>query len=173
MRTRLHSQHGAALVTSLIVLGVLVLMGLTAVMVSNSQFRMAGNLQFQSTAMSDAESALAIAENWLPSNFTNEGFANPKVAGLYPEKTAPDPFTMAWTDQSSIKVDPIGNQRYTIELYAPNRPLPSNSVAQSAGYGESAPAPTVNVYRVTARGVSRAGATRLVQSYYTVRTQSK
>lgn len=171
MHGRSH-QRGASLVMSLIILGVLALMGVGAVMTANTQFKMAGNLQFQSTAMSDAESALAVAESWLPANFANEGFAEIKTPGLYPENKGPDLAAMTWNDSTSIKVDPSGNQRYIIELYAANRPLPSNSIAQSAAYGAPAATPMVNVYRITGRGVSRLGATRVVQSFFSVRTVS-
>lgn len=166
----LSSQRGSSLVMTLIVLGVLMLMGGTAVMVANTQFKIAGNLQFQSLAMSDAESALATAENWLPANYANAGFAELVTPGLYPINSGVNPTTMAWTDATSIKGDPAGNQRYAIELYIAQRPLPSNSVATCGSYGSPGACAYVNVYRVTARGVSRNGATRIVQSLFAVRT---
>ena len=171
-RNTLAHQRGMSLVMSLIVLGVLVMMGVSAVIVANTQFRMAGNLQFQTAAMSDAESALAVAENWLPANFADQAFAQAGTPGLYPTGTAPDPGTMTWDDTSSIKVDAAGNQRYMIELYLAGRTLPSNSVLQCSNYGTTAPCPKVNIYRVTTRGVSRLGATRVVQSLFAVRTAS-
>lgn len=174
MRTLLISsrESGASLVTALIVLGVLALMGISGVMIANTQFKMAGNLQFQTAAMSDAESAVAVAENWLPTNFANSAFMQPGTPGLYPPGTSPDPMTMTWDDATSISVDAAGNQRYMIELHLPARTLPSNSVVQCNAYGTSAPCPKVNVYRISGRGVSRAGATRLVQSYFAVRTSN-
>lgn len=165
-------QQGASLITSLILLGVLALMGIAGVMIANTQFRIAGNLQFQSAAMSDAESALAVAENWLPANYTHQGFADSGTPGLYPLGVTPDPVTMTWDDTNSIRVDPAGNQRYIIELYLAGRTLPSSSVVQCNTYGTSAPCPKVNVYRVSTRGVSRGGATRLVQSLFAVRTSN-
>lgn len=87
--TRKARQRGASLVTSLIVLSVVALMGLGGVMVANTQFKVAGNLQFQNAAMSDAESAIAVAENWLPSNIAHPGFAERTTVGLYPAGTAP------------------------------------------------------------------------------------
>lgn len=173
MRANRHSlsrQRGMSLVMSLIVVGALILMGVSAVMVANTQFKVAGNLQYQNIAMSDAESALAVAENWLPTNFANQAFAQTGTPGLYPTGTAPDPASMTWDDTNSIKVDAAGNQRYMIELYLAGRTLPSNSVLQCSNYGTNAPCPKVNVYRVTTRGVSRLGATRVVQSLFAVRT---
>lgn len=168
-RTR---EQGASLVTSLILLGVLALMGVAGVMIANTQFRIAGNLQFQSAAMSDAESALAVAENWLPANHTHKGFADLGTPGLYPLGTAPNPAQMKWDDTTSIRVDPAGNQRYMIELYLAGRTLPSSSVVQCNNYGTSAPCPKVNVYRIATRGVSRNGATRIVQSMFAVRVSN-
>ena len=165
-------QTGASLVTSLIILGVLALMGISGVLIANTQFKMAGNLQFQTAAMADAESALAVAESWLPENYTHQGFAQSGTRGLYPLGTAPDPVTMTWDDTTSISVDAAGNQRYMIELYLAGRTLPTNSVVQCNTYGTSAPCPKVNIYRISSRGVSRAGATRLVQSFFAVRTSN-
>lgn len=165
-------QKGAALVTSLVILGLLLLIGVSAVIVSNTQFKIAGNLQFQNIAMSDAESALATAENWLPANYTHQGFAESGTPGLYPLGTAPDALSMKWDDTNSIKADAEGNQRYMIELYLAGRTLPSNSVVQCNTYGMSAPCPKVNVYRISTRGVSRVGATRIVQSLYALRTSN-
>ena len=165
-------QTGASLVAGLVILGVLALMGISGVMIANTQFKMAGNLQFQTAAMADAESALAVAENWLPANYTDQGFAQTGTRGLYPLGTAPDPTTMTWDDTSSISVDAAGNQRYMIELYLAGRTLPTNSVVQCNTYGTSAPCPKVNIYRISSRGVSRGGATRLVQSFFAVRTSN-
>lgn len=165
-------EKGASLVTSLILLGVLGLIGIAGVMIANTQFKIAGNLQFQSAAMSDAESALAVAENWLPANHTHTGFAELGTPGLYPLGAAPDASTMKWEDSTSIRVDPAGNQRYIIELYLAGRTLPSSSVVQCNTYGTSAPCPKVNVYRISTRGVSRNGATRLVQSMFAVRVSN-
>ena len=165
-------QRGATLVTSLIILGVLALIGVSAVMVANTQFRMSANLQLQTLAMSDAENALSSAETWLLANYASNAFVEKTAAGIYPVNQEPNVATMTWDDTTSVKVDAAGNQRYIIAMYAPNRPLPSNSVSTPSAYGGAAPTPFVNVYRVTARGISRAGATRIVQTYFSVRTVS-
>jgi Tfp pilus assembly protein PilX len=169
MRSRA-KQRGAVLITGLIILGVLLLLGASAVTMSNTQFKLAGNLQFHNLALSDAESAVAAAESWLNINFADPGFSSVGQPGLYPAGTAIDPFTMKWDDTTSVKVDPDGNQRYAIELYMPGRTLPTSSVAQCNTYGTVAPCPKVNLYRISARGASRLGATKIVQSLYAVRT---
>ena len=163
-------QTGASLVTSLVILAVLAMLGIWGATIATTQMRMAGNLQFQSAAMSEAESALAVAENWLPGNFAHEGFARTGVPGLYPAGAAPDAASVTWDDSNSVRVDASGNQRYMIELYLAGRTLPTNSVVQCSNYGASGPCPKVNIYRITTRGTSRAGATRLVQSMFAVRT---
>ncbi len=165
-----HDERGAVLITSLIILGLLMLLSASAVMMSRTQFKVAGNTQFQSLALSDAESAIAAGENWLNTNFAAAGFSTTGHPGIYPAGTVIDPLTMKWDDATSIKVDPAGNQRYAIELYMPSRTLPTNSLGQCNSYGMVAPCPKVNLYRISARGVSRAGATKVVQSFYAVRT---
>ena len=76
---------------------------------------------------------------------------------------------MTWNDTNSVKVNNNDNQRYLIELYMPARRPPTASVQQCNTYGAVAPCPQVNVYRVSARGTSRLGATKIVQSLYAVR----
>lgn len=163
-------QRGASLVMSLIILVVLMLLGVSALMVSNTQSKLAGNLQFQTLAMFEAESALAQAENWLAQPANTASLATfGTVAGLYASGSNVNPLTMTWNDTNSIKVDSAGNQRYIIELYAQNRVLPGNSVA-TCGYAMPGPCPNVNLYQTTARGVSQLGASKHVQSLFALRT---
>lgn len=164
-------QRGAVLVTALIILGVLMLLGVSAVMIARTQLKLAGNTQFYNLAMSDAESAVAVAENWLNANYADAGFAGTTAkTGIYPAGTSIDPLTMRWDDSNSIKLDDAGNQRYVIELYMPSRTPPTTSVVQCGAYGAVAACPRVNLYRISARGLSRLGATKIVQSIYAVRT---
>ncbi|TXF11950.1 pilus assembly PilX family protein [Pelomicrobium methylotrophicum] len=162
-------QDGASLIVALVMLAVLMLMGVSAYVVSTNQFRMAANLQYQNVALANAESALATAENWIAANYNHPGFITRTPGGLYPTGTAPDPLTMTWDDSTSIKVDPSGSQRFMIELLAADRVLPSNSVGNCNVYGQSGPCPRVNVYRLTARGTSVLGTTKFVQSVFAVR----
>jgi len=164
-----HDQTGGSLVVSMIMLVVLMLMGVAAIVVSNTQYRMAGNFQFQNLALASAESALAQAETWINDNSGDGKFITRVAGGIYPQGTGPDPFTMTWDDTTSEKVGVLGSQRYIIEMLAPNRVLPSNSLV-TCTYGGSGPCPQVNVFRITARGVSARGSTKFVQSIYTVRT---
>lgn len=162
-------QRGASLLVALVMLAVLMIMGVSAYVASNTQFRMAANLQFQNIAVASAESALATAENWIAANYNNAGFTTRTAGGLYPVGTAPDPLTMPWDDTTSVKVDALGSQRFMIELLAADRVLPSNSIGNCNVYGMSGPCPRVNVYRLTARGTSILGTTKQVQSVFAVR----
>ena len=162
-------QSGSSLIVTMIMLVALMLMGVTAVVVSNTQFRMAGNLQFQNLAMSNAESAMAQAENWVGTNFADARFSARVSGGLYPANSNPDPYSMAWDDTTSVKVDASGSQRYVIEMLGADRVLPSNSVGNCNVYGMAGPCPKVNVYHITGRGTSVRGSVKLVQSIYSVR----
>ena len=164
------AQRGAALIVGLVVLGALLLLGIGAVTVANTQFKVSGNMQFQTIALTNAESAVATAENWLNTNFANPGFNTLTQAGLYPSTSLIDPLTMNWTDSTSIKLDAEGTQRYAIELYMPSRKPPMSSVTQCNAYGAVAPCSEVNLYRVSGRGTSTLGATKVVQTIYAVRT---
>jgi len=166
-------QHGSSLVVTMLMLVALMLMGVTAVVVSNSQYRMAGNLQFQNLAMNDAESAVAQAENWVgaDNHWSNSGFSTRGTGGLYPSTTSPipDPYTLAWDDNTSQNVvNSGGSQRYIIEVLGGCRPLPAASLANCAPYGGSASCTRVNVYRNTGRGFSARGTVKLVQSIFAV-----
>ena len=162
-------QAGSSLVVSMIMLVVLMMMGVGAIVVSNTQYRMAGNFQFQNLAMASAESALSQAENWVALNHTDPKLTARVVGGLYPMGTGPDAYTMDWDDTTSEKVDAGGTQRYMVEVLAADRVLPSNSITTCNVYGLSGPCPRVNVYRVSARGSSARGSTKIVQTVFTVR----
>lgn len=171
-------QRGASLVMSLIILVVLMLLGVSALMVSNTQQRLAGNIQLQALATAEAESALSQAENWLsqPANSGDLGPFGTGAGGLYAKDSlklsGKDPLTLTWNDGNSVAIPGTdGKQRYIIEVYAENRTLPGNSVG-NCGYGIPGPCPKVNLFRATARGVSSLGATKYVQSLFAVRTGS-
>lgn len=154
-------QSGSTLIISLVVLIVLMLLGVTAMTVSDTQYRLAGNLQFESFALNNAETAESTAEQWLETNA-----ATTPSAGSY---SLIDPFAMTWT--SSDPVPPVAvspNQSYVIGFV-------SRNASPLAGVGTDCYSPSnehnfdcVNTYLITARGQSARGATKLVQSYYAV-----
>jgi Tfp pilus assembly protein PilX len=162
-------QTGSTLIIALLVLVVILLTGLAAMNNSSSQFKMAANAQFESAALNKAETALATAEDWLSNNqnHKNAGFTNYQntTKYLYPIGQAVDDFlTMTWDDNNSISLNNDSTQRYLIELLA------QNMILHGADLGDDGRPSTgcskVNIYRITTRGQSARGATKLVQSIY-------
>lgn len=167
----LSKQRGSALIVTLAILTALSLIGISAITISKSNLRLAANLQFQNAAQNESESALAIAENWISTNYSNTAFfGGTAVAGLYPEGSNIDPLTHSWADANSIEVTGSnGRQRYVIEVFVTNRTLPSNSLGNCNTYNNPAPCPKVNVFRISARGTSLLGASRVVQTLFAAR----
>jgi Tfp pilus assembly protein PilX len=169
-------QAGATLAIALVVLAVLMLSGVAAMHLSNTQFRLAGNLQYQNAALNQAETAVAAAESWLATgdNFRAPGFDSYSTANsqLYPAdylaSRGLDPLTMTWQDGNSMKLDATGNQRYLIEMIGKNKRVLGSSLA--VGGRQSTGCNMVNVYRISARGASARGAAKTVQSVYTVKS---
>ena len=58
-------QRGATLVIALLVLVLIMMIGITAISTSDTQYKLAGNLQFEDSALNNAEAAVTAAENWL------------------------------------------------------------------------------------------------------------
>ena len=170
MRARCE-QSGSTLVMSMIVLIVLMLLGVTSMVVSDTQYRLSGNLQMEDTAMNNTETAINAAETWLASvnNFNNAGFTTYNsglTPHLYPPATVLDPLTMAWNDNSSLLV---GNtdQRYLIQMMSV--PIKTADSSQSFGEHSSSGCPKViSTFQITSRGASGRGALKFVQSYYRV-----
>jgi Tfp pilus assembly protein PilX len=174
---RRHSrQKGATLIIALLVLVLIMMLGVTAMTSSNTQFKLAGNLQFEDSAMNNTEAAITTAERWLStgSNYSNAGFTTYSSAtsphlhpiGHLAGLTAPanNPLTMTWNDTNSVEAS--STQRYMVELLSTNNRLLTSS--QATGSRTSTGCNQVNTYLITARGVSARGATKFVQSYYSV-----
>lgn len=173
------SQGGSVLLSSLMILILIMIIGITSMGISDIQFKLAGNLQFQSTAMASSETAVVEAESWLSTgtNYLDAGFttysnATPhlhpigRLAGL----TAPanDVLTMVWdnTNSREAATSAAGSQRYLVELLQQNVKLLGDDA--STGGRKSTGCSQVNVYRVTSRGISARNATRFVQTNYSV-----
>ena len=185
-------QRGATLVIALLILVLIMMIGITAVSTSDTQFKLAGNLQFEDSALNNAETAVAAAESWLSSgtNFSDPGFFTYDrgasahllpIGHLAAQVAVKDrsALTMDWVDNvddaskaNSISlVNSVTNvrnpaQRYFIELMSTNNRLQGSG----AGIGgrKSSGCNEVNTYQITGRGVSARGATKLIQSYYSV-----
>jgi Tfp pilus assembly protein PilX len=177
-------QQGATLVIAMLILVLIMMIGITAVSTSNTQFKLAGNLQFEDGAMNSAETAVTTAENWLATgtNFKDAGFTTydttkPELLpiGRLASRTSPNnnPLTMSWSDTSSRSVKSDGSldddtQRYMIELQSTGNRLTTSS--QVSGGRTSSGCNQVNTYLITSRGQSHRGATKFIQSFYSVLT---
>lgn len=165
----MNKQAGSTLVVSLIILIILMLLGVGAITTSDTQFQLAGNLQFEDAAMNNTETAITAAETWLASgtNYADPAFAAYTTPHLYSVSSvaAPDPLTVAWDNSNSAAVAGNASQRYIMEQLSANNRL--NTSSQTMGRSSSG-CNMVNTYRITARGESRRGATKFIQSFYSV-----
>jgi Tfp pilus assembly protein PilX len=187
MSTRIHIKHnkkqtGSTLIIGMFILILVMLLGVTAMKVSDTQFQLAGNLQFEDLAMNNAEAAVDAGERWLAGttgsakNYLNSGFTtaatvnytsaggNAMTAGLYPIASSPDPFN--YSTWSGLQVEANSNQAYLIKLASKNSSLIGSN--QVTGSRASSGCSKVNTYQITAKGTSARGATKFVQSYYSV-----
>ncbi|TSA14170.1 MAG: hypothetical protein D4R79_03730 [Comamonadaceae bacterium] len=169
-------QGGATLVIALLILVLIMMIGITAVSTSNTQYKLAGNLQFEDGAMNNAEAAVSAAENWLITStsavppvphYLDAGFSTAgTTTGLLTIASSSAPLTMTWSDSSSVSVGGNSAQRYIIQLMATNSLLTGSSAA--VGRQSAAVCNKVNNYLITGRGTSHRGATKFVQSFYSV-----
>lgn len=170
------NQRGATLVIALIFLLLIMMIGIVAMNSSNTQYRLAGNLQFENTAMNNAEAALAAGEQFLASagSFKNPGFTtySTTTPQLHPighlsalAAPADNPLTMAWNGTSDKQVD-SSNQRYMVEQMSAKTRLLGSS--QAVGGHRATACNEVNTYRVTGKGQAPRGGTKFVQSFYSV-----
>lgn len=145
------------------------LMALTAFYLSRGQYQLAGNIQHQEQAFMSAETASAVAEQWIgvAANASSAAFDtyDSNAKGLYPiGKLAAlglDPRTMIWSDSNSIAV---GDGRYVIERLARSVKLPGSSLQSSQKATGACRA--VDLYRIVSRATGARGASRTVEVFY-------
>ncbi|TXT27360.1 MAG: hypothetical protein FD134_111 [Gallionellaceae bacterium] len=173
-------QTGSTLVISLAILIILMLLGVTSMTTSNTQYKLAGNLQFEDSAMNNAEAAASAAETALANGavaLLDPGFTTvyvsangPVTPGLYPASSGIDPLSLDWTGNggngNGYSVQVAGGQSYIIELMSRNSRLLGSS--QTISDRSSSGCNQVNTYRITGRGTSARGASKHVQSFYSV-----
>jgi type IV pilus assembly protein PilX len=171
-------QGGATLVIALLILVLIMMIGITAVSTSNTQYKLAGNLQFEDGAMNNAEAAVSAAENWLVTgtaavppvpHYLDASFTTGSTVGLLPiSPSVSNAFllSMIWSDSNSQSVGGNSAQRYIIQLMSTNNLLTGSSAA--VGRQGAAVCNKVNNYLITGRGSSHRGATKFVQSFYSV-----
>lgn len=171
------SERGSTLVISLIVLIILMLLGVAAMNTSDTQFKLAGNLQFENLALNNAETAIVTAEALLAdgSTYKHPGLILARsgaTPAFYPIGTLGSDalttaMTMTWDDSNSAKLgDSDTDQRYLIETLSTGESLPIGN--QCNGCRPNASCNRVNTYRIIARGASKRGAVKFIESYYSV-----
>lgn len=164
-------QSGASLVVALVMLVALMLLGLMAINLSDTQFKLAGNIQYQNNALNQAETALTRAHVWLTAgtNYKSTGFDtydSGSTPELYPSISTVDPLAMTWSDGNSRKVDTAGAQRYIIQLLGRDKKLLGTAV--TIGGRASVGCSKADLFRITTRGEGGRGAIRYVQEIYSV-----
>lgn len=178
-------QKGATLVMAMIILVVLMILGVMAVTTANTQFKLAGNLQFENIAKNNAENQIIVAESWLATPdatpgktlyINNPGFTTWSAATpqLHPMNDLAnrlgivngDPLNMTTAQWQANSVNVLGNG-YLIEMIGPNKVPPGGNVVTGAPCVNNN-INIVNVFRVTARGTNARGAVRYVQTVYQV-----
>ncbi len=168
-----NSQRGMTLLVALITLIVLMLLGVGAMVASNTMFKLAGNLQFENEAKNRAESTLTVAENILMYQglASNSAFTTPNTGntGPYFDSTSTVPLNplTSWPSNAS-SVSATGGQ-FIIQMITTGQtagkvsPLGQASGSTCMNCG-TPPLVAYNLFRVTARGQSGRGATRFVES---------
>ena len=149
-------QTGSTLIVTLIILILVMLLGVTAMNTSDTQAKLTGNLQFENVALNNAEIAASIAE---------QSLASSAVASSYPVPTSmnvPIPYDPLTTTSGQA------NGYYEIK-YVSTDPSPfaglgldCTAISNAHNYD------CVNTFLVTAVGTAGRGATKIVQTYYSV-----
>jgi Tfp pilus assembly protein PilX len=176
----INRQRGAAqLFVTVVLLIVVMMLGITAVILSTTQFNLAANLQQENIAFNLAEGGAATAESWLhdSGNSTDAGFTTYMtgtaaltyvypigyLAGLTPPV---DPLTMTWGDSNSLAVNGDDARRYLIEKIGAKNQIFSAEL--NPGGRPLSGCQTADLFRITARGTSAKGTTKMIQSTYMV-----
>jgi type IV pilus assembly protein PilX len=154
-------QAGAALFMALIFLLILTILGVFGMNVSRLENLMAGNTQFQTTALNNAEFTLARAVADIQQVAT-DGLSYPTTDGYHTVGDI-EPSDLTWTFTRKTVSLPDGSSGDYVILNAGT----DNDDGEDNSYtGTITPAPgaIVQVFLVTARSESSRGAKRIVQS---------
>lgn len=164
---------GFSMITAVVIVLMVSIVGFTAMAVSRSQLSAAGNAQYQITALHEADRSVATAETWLLdiANATHAGFTDYNAGAspaLYPNGYMAannlNPLTWTWSNSNSVAVGSAS--RYAVEQVAVKVMPLGESQRELVDIEGLTDCKAVNLYRISARGTSGAGATRTVQSIY-------
>lgn len=152
-------QSGAALALSLMMLAILTVIGVASMNSTLLEMLMAGNLQFQTTTLINAENTLTTAEQAVEtSTLANYNGATNGMADIT-QVPALDPLTMVWQASDSVEAD-VATNRYQLEHTGTQTPPGNSNSWGGAGAG------TQEVIRITAHSQGTKGTVRMVQSIY-------
>jgi len=166
-------QRGAALFMALIFLLIMTLLGVYSMNTSRLENMMAGNNQFQTTALSNAELTVRDGERQVGAILGATPFDEWNDAGdFYYDRTAEsteiiDPTALNWGFTSnSYSLPDGGTGRYVIE-YSGYEPLPGEEVSFPSDCTAGA---CVFVFQISAQNETSRGAKRTVQVVYVTDT---
>jgi len=148
-------QSGSTLIVTLIILILVMLLGVTALTTSDTQYKLTGNLQFEDLALNSAETAVSAGEL---------GLANNPLATSYPQTAASA--VSAMPDPLSLTTWPASG--YVIGYVSTNASPFAGVGLDCTDPGNARNYDCVNTFLVTAQGTSARGATKFVQTYYAV-----
>ena len=169
----IHNQDGAALFMALIFLLILTILGVFGMNLSRLENMMAGNSQFQTTALNNTEYVLVRGENDIQ-KVVDDGTSNPFLSSNdtdpYFDAGDIDPSALNWTFWSQevnlpdLDEDgtPDGTGSYVIQDAGLD-----NTKGECASYEckiNPLPGAVVQVFLVTAQSSASRGANRIVQS---------
>jgi Tfp pilus assembly protein PilX len=167
---------GFSLITAVVLVLMVTIVGLSAMATSRTQMQASGSAQYQIAALHEADRGAATAETWLRdgTNSRSDGFttrnANTTPA-LFPTghlaANSLNPLSWTWADTNSVSLN-SGASRYLVEQVASNVMPVGESQRGLVDPEGNTDCKSVNVFRVTARGTSVAGASRTVQTVFSV-----
>jgi Tfp pilus assembly protein PilX len=169
---RRRREAGFSLITVVVIVLMVTIVGMAALTASRSQVRAAGSSQYQLAALHEADRAIATGETWL---HTGKNSIDPfkvdvtQPAGIYRigGLGTNNPLTWTWSSSNSVAANGEAS-RYLIEQMAANvMPLGESQRGLIDPEGNT-DCKQANVFRITSRGTGGAGASRTLQTVFSV-----
>ncbi|MEM9101480.1 MAG: PilX N-terminal domain-containing pilus assembly protein [Pseudomonadota bacterium] len=169
-----HTQKGAVLITSLIILLVLTIITVSGMQSTIMQEKMTSAVRDSNIALESAESALREGEEFLEGLVNSSGFTGDTTSpnGLYVTGGAPDIYNAAtWAGTNSVEVsdkipDVMEQPRFFIEFLGTIDDGSADSINITT-YGSGVGAGNVSGFRIVARGTGKSGTSqRILTSFY-------
>jgi type IV pilus assembly protein PilX len=171
----INRQHGAALFMALIFLLIMTILGVFGMNLSRMENLMAGNNQFQTLALNQAELMLEAGLREIEENI-GPPYISPDDSGdhIYMNTTGSseliDPTDLNWTFNTVSTTPPGGDAKYTydyvIEYIGSLDGTENGKCTASTGTGGTLDDCIREIYLVTSKGVTSRGAKRIIQSVF-------